>query len=126
LSARVGRRGAGGDRPLAREPATAVVAAVAFAPPLAGAAQMPVQRAAGVLVGPEVAIDRLVADRELLMAPQPARHLLGAPILSEQDLDPRPRLGREPPVASGARALAARVDCGMSLFSARRSLSAIR
>src|SRR5438876_1955231 len=95
LSARVGRRGAGGDRPLAREPATAVVAAVAFAPPLAGAAQMPVQRAAGVLVGPEVAIDRLVADRELLMAPQPARHLLGAPILSEQDLDPRPRLGRE-------------------------------
>src|SRR5438046_1168448 len=31
LSARVGRRGAGGDRPLAREPATAVVAGRAVA-----------------------------------------------------------------------------------------------
>src|SRR5207237_5542451 len=77
LGARFGRRRAGADRTFAREPAAAVVAAVALAALLARAAQVLVQLPAVALVRPEIAIDRLVADPELLVEPQPPGDLLG-------------------------------------------------
>src|SRR3989442_1361734 len=90
------------DRPFAGQPPPAVVAAVAFAALLAGAAQVVVQRAAAALVGPDVAVDGFVTDREQLEAAQPPRHLLGTPIFPEQLLDLRPVGRREPLVAPGA------------------------
>ena len=76
----------GGERPLADvtfagETTTAVVGAVAFAPSLASAAQVGVQRAAEDAIAPDVAVDRLVADGE--RAAQPAADLFGAPQLDE-------------------------------------------
>src|SRR5256885_3832396 len=95
----LGRRGARRDRPFAGQPPPAVVAAVAFAALLAGAAQVAVQRAAAALLGPDVAGDGFVTDREQGEAAQPPPHLLGAPIFPEQLLDPRPVRRREPLVA---------------------------
>src|SRR5947207_13604984 len=112
LRAGLGRQGARRDRPFAGQPPPAVVAAVAFAPLLARAAQMSVQRAAAALVGPDVAVDGFVTDREQVEAAQPPRHLLGAPIFPEQLLDLRPVGRREPLVAPGAGASAARIPVG--------------
>src|SRR5204863_215028 len=95
----LGRRGARRDRPFAGQPPPAVVAAVAFAALLAGAAQVVVQRAAVALVGPDVAVDGFVTDRKQVEAAQPPRHLLGAPIFPQQLLDLHPVGWREPPVA---------------------------
>src|SRR5205807_4309198 len=94
LGRRLGRRGARADRALAGEPAATVVAAVAFAPLFAGAAQMLIERAARAFVGPDVAVDRLVADGELAVAPQPAGHLLRTPIVPQSPLDAPPMSGR--------------------------------
>src|SRR2546425_9425282 len=107
LLARLDARRPGGDRAFARQAAAAVVAAVALAPLFACAAQVLVERAAGALVGPDVAIDRLMADGELAVAPQPASHLLRAPIFPQQHLDPCPLGGRELLIAAGGRASAA-------------------
>src|SRR6266480_3390760 len=103
LRAGLGRQGARRDRPFAGQPPPAVVAAVAFAALLAGAAQVAVQRAAAALVGPDVAVDGFVTDREQVEAAQPPRHLLGAPIFPEQLLDLHPVGRGEPLVAPGAR-----------------------
>src|SRR2546426_5635072 len=112
LRAGLGRQGARRDRPFAGQPPPAVVAAVAFAALFAGAAQVVVQRAAAALVGPDVAVDRFVTDREQVEAAQPPRHLLGAPIFPEQLLDLRPVGRRELAIAPGPRAAAARVPIG--------------
>src|SRR5436190_5683782 len=112
LRAGLGRHGARRDRPFAGQPPPAVVAAVAFAALLAGAAQVAVQRAAAALVGPDVAVDGFVTDREQVEAAQPPRHLLGAPIFPEQLLDLRPVGRREPLIPPGARAAAAGVPLG--------------
>src|SRR6266496_4176603 len=106
------RRRAGADRTFAREPPAAVVAPVAFPALLAGAAQVLVQLPALALVRPDIAIDRLVADPEFLVEPQPPGDLLGAPVLAHQRLDPRPVARREPPVASGVRTPAPRIPLG--------------
>src|SRR6266849_830643 len=73
---------------------------------------MLVERAAGPLLGPDVAIDRFVTDLESLMTAEPARHLLRAPIFAEQRLDLCPLRGGEVPIAPGLRAPAARVPVG--------------
>src|SRR6266545_1417553 len=112
LRAGLGRQGARRDRPFAGQPPPAVVAAVAFAALLAGAAQMLIERAAGVFVRPDVAVDGFVTDREQVEAAQPPRHLLGAPIFPEQLLDLRPVGRRELPIAPGPRASPARVPIG--------------
>src|SRR5712671_1891125 len=112
LCAGLGRRGARRDRPFAGQPPPAVVAAVAFAALLPGAAQVRVQRPAGGFVRPEVAIDRFVADRELVVCSQPASNLLGAPILPHERLHPRPVRGYEPPIAPRPRAASLRVPIG--------------
>src|SRR5579859_1607852 len=95
-----------------REAAPTVVAAVAFAALLPGPAEVAVKLAPGRLIGPDVAIDGLVADRELAVAPQPAGDLLGTPVLAHQHLDPGPVRGREAAIAPGARAAAPRVPVG--------------
>src|SRR2546425_9122281 len=109
LGARVGRRGAGADRALAGQPAAAVVAAVALAALFPRPAQVTVERAPLALVLPEVPIDRLVADRELLVEPPPPGALLGAPVLPHQGLHAGPIRRREPPIAPRAGAPAARI-----------------
>src|SRR6266849_4921256 len=70
---------------------------------------MLVERAARPLLGPDVAIDRFVTDREPLVTAKPARHLFRAPILAQELLDLRPLSGRELPIAAGGRAAAAGV-----------------
>src|SRR6266699_7265859 len=112
LRAGLGRQGARRDRPFTGQPPPAVVAAVAFAALLAGAAQVAVQRAAATLVGPDVAVDGFVTDREQVEAAEPPRHLLGAPIFPQQLLDLRPVGRREPLVAPGAGASAACIPVG--------------
>ena len=102
----LGARWPAGDRPLAREASSAIVRPVAFPLELPRPTEMPVQPAALALVGPDVAIDGLVADPELALAAQPAGHLLGTPILSQQLLDPCPLRGAEPLVPAGTRATA--------------------
>ncbi len=73
---------------------------------------MLVERAAAAFVSPDVAVDRLVADREVPPAPQPAGDLLRTPVLAEERLHLRPRRGREPAVAPGARAPAPGIPVG--------------
>src|SRR5262245_48235939 len=73
---------------------------------------MPVQRAAGAFVGPDVAVDRLVADRELAVAPEPAGHLLRTPIFPQQHLDPRPVGSGELLIAPRSGATAAGIPIG--------------
>jgi hypothetical protein len=63
--------------PLAGETTPAVIGTLALPERLIRAAQMDVQRPAAFLVLPDVAIDRLVADREDLEAREPADDLLG-------------------------------------------------
>src|SRR6266581_2960806 len=106
------RRGARADRPLAGEPAAAVVAAVALPALFARAPQVLIQRTAGAFVGPDVAVDRFMADGERAVAPQPAGDLLRTPIFPQQPLDLRPVCGRESPIAARARAPAAGVPVG--------------
>src|SRR5256885_1669048 len=105
----LGRRGARRDRPFAGQPFPVVVAAVAFAALLAGAAQVVVQRAVAALLGPDVAVDGFVTDREQVEAAQSFRHLLGAPIFPEQLLDQRPVGRREPLIAPRAGSSTARI-----------------
>jgi len=50
---------------------------------------MGMQSTARALVLPDVAVDRLVTDREQPVAPQPPGDLLGAPVLADQCLDTR-------------------------------------
>src|SRR6266480_897041 len=73
---------------------------------------MLVERAAGPLLGPDVAIDRFVTDREPLVAAEPPRDLFGTPILAEQRLDLRPFDRGELSIASRSRSTAARVPVG--------------
>src|SRR6266849_3121118 len=112
LSARVGRGGTGADRALTGQAAATVVAPVPLAASLPGAPQVAVQLAACSLVRPDVAVNRLVADRELLRAAESARHLLRAPVLAQQRLDPLPVARRKPPVASRPRASPSCVPVG--------------
>src|ERR1700750_1420854 len=51
------------------------------------------ERAAAMLVAPDVSVDRFVADLQLLAAGKPAAGLFGAEIGTQQLLD-RPPLGR--------------------------------
>lgn len=99
--------------PLPGESPATVVRAVPFPEALVRPAQMLVQRAAAVLVLPEVVIDRLVADREDLEASEPSDHLLGAEVFAEHRLDERPL--RRGELRVGARNAAARVRARLRL-----------
>ena len=74
---------------------------------------MHVQRAAALLVFPEVARDRLVADGEDLEAQQPADDLLGMEVLPQHRLDQRPILGGELGVSPRDAAAPVRVVLGL-------------
>src|SRR5512145_251105 len=100
------------DRPFASNAAAAVVAAVAFAALFARAAQMLIERAAGELIGPDVAVDRFVADAEQAKPSQPARHLVGTPIFAQQFLDLGPVGRRELPIAPRVGPSTARIPVG--------------
>ncbi len=63
--------------------------------PLPPAAQVEVERAAGPLVGVDVAVDALVARRRPPFEPKAARDLLGAPVPAQQRLDHGPGLGAD-------------------------------
>jgi len=81
------------DAAFAREPAAAILSAVAFAPALAGAAEVPPERAAGTLVAPNPEVDRLMAhDRKTEKTPA-SHDLLRTPILFEERRDHREVLG---------------------------------
>src|SRR2546422_8892504 len=106
---------------LAGQAAAAVIAPVAFAPLFARSAQVGVQVAAQAVVGPDVAVDRLMADRELPLAPQPAGDLLGTPVLPQQRGSVSwPRL--KPMVSPGH--LLRRGRCCTCYMNARRLTSA--
>ena len=79
--------GPGGDRPLPRQAAAAVVASVAFPALLPRPAEVRVQGPALALVGPDVAIDGLVADAQLPLPAEIAGHLLRTPLLFEEGAD---------------------------------------
>ena len=72
------------------ESAPTVIGAVAFPERLVGPAQVHVQRGAALHVQPDVPIDRLVTDREDLVAREPADDLLRAEVLPAHGLDARP------------------------------------
>src|SRR5690606_360590 len=82
----LGSSGALANGALAREPAATVIGAIAFTALLAGAAQISMQRAAGTQMPPNVAIDRLVTNRERAFRAQSAADLLGTPSLAQQRL----------------------------------------
>src|SRR5215208_5483667 len=92
------------DHPFTRESAAAVVGAVALAAPLPGPAQVRVERPALLLIPPDVAVDRLVANGEQPLPGEVSRDLLGAPLPAEQPVYLREVRGREALVAAGAGA----------------------
>jgi hypothetical protein len=76
------------------------------------AAEAEVERAAPLLVLPDVAVDGLVADPERAGQGEPSGDLLGAPELVEQGFDQVPVLAHEPAVAPGPGSAAAGVAVG--------------
>src|SRR5260221_2306071 len=95
--------GACGDRAFPGEPPAAVVGAIPFATLLPAAAQGQVQGAAAALVRTDVSIDRLMADAELVVAPEAARDLFGTPQLAELSVDLGPVRGGEALIAARVR-----------------------
>src|SRR3712207_8484661 len=57
---------------------------VALPAPFPGPAQVGVKQPTAFLIAPDVAVDGLVADRELACAGEMPRDLLGAPLAAEQ------------------------------------------
>ena len=76
--------------PFAGQPTTGIVASVPFSTLFGRTAQMQVQASALLSVAPDVAVDGLVADRELPRTSQPACSLLRAPLLLDTGLDQDP------------------------------------
>ena len=91
-----------GDHAFTREPATAVLAGVALAPPLVGAAEVTPQRAAARLVRPDVQVERLGAHHPDPLDTQPADNLLGAEVRAQHRLDRREVFGGVAFVPAGA------------------------
>jgi len=87
LGALLGSERSFADVSFAGEPTAAVVSTVAFAPPLSSATQEGVERAAEDPIAPDVAIDRLVTDRELAVKKQAARDLLWTQSPAQQRFD---------------------------------------
>jgi len=83
-----------GDGPLSGKAASGIVAAVAFATLLLGAAKVAVERASTPLVHPDVAVDGLVTDPKQPGPVEPTADLLRAEVLPEPHLN-------ELPVGSG-------------------------
>lgn len=75
------------DEAFSCESAAAVVSAVALSPPLAGSSEVGVERPAGGLVTPDVAIDGLMADRELPPSAQMTGYLFRTPLPAQELLD---------------------------------------
>src|ERR1043166_5910441 len=104
------------DEALACEPAAAVVSPVALPAPLAGATQVGVEETSLALIPPDVAVDSLVANRELPGAGQVPSDLFGTPLAAEQPVDEREVCCRKAAVA--ARAEAAPVGALLGLAGA--------
>src|SRR5574337_1149103 len=102
------------DVPLAGEAAAAVVATIALAPLLAGAAQVLVQPSATPFVAPDVLVDGLVTARKHVVAPQVAGNLLRTPQVWEQAFDQAERVGPEAPIAPRSRTPAAGAASGFA------------
>jgi hypothetical protein len=97
----LGAGGALGDRALAGEPAAAVVAAIALAPLLPRAAELRVQHAAALTILPDVAIDRLMTDRQAALGREASGDLLRAPLLGQARPHEVPGVATEAPIPAG-------------------------
>lgn len=95
------------DMPFAGQASAAVVSAVTFSALLIRAAQVLVEGAASLLVGPDPLIDRFVADPGDAVDPQDASDLLRAPILAQQHGHGGPGRRTNPQVTPGAAASSA-------------------
>ncbi len=104
--ARLDLRRALRDQALPREPAAAVVGAVALPAPLPRPAQVGVERPALFLISPDVAVDGLVADEEPTGPAEVAGDLFGAPLTAQQLVYQREVFGREAAVTARAGAAA--------------------
>ena len=87
-----------------REPAAAIVGAITFSPLFWVAAQVRVQRAAVLLVRPDLAVDALVADRGDLRHFHRVGDLLRAPLKLKQHDHRLPNRRVDSQVASGSTA----------------------
>ena len=74
----------------AGQPTSGIVGSVPFSALLGRTAQMQVKASTLLLIAPDVTVDGLVADRELLLTSQPACGLLRAPLLLDTRLDQEP------------------------------------
>jgi len=100
LGALLGSERSFADVSFAGEPTAAVVSAVAFAPLLSSATQEGVERAAEDAIAPDVAVDRLVTDRELAVKEQAARDLLWTQSPAQQRFDTLQIVAREALITS--------------------------
>src|SRR5262245_31371225 len=93
-----------GDGSLVGQPAATVIASVAFAPLFSGTAQVRVEGSAGRLVGPDVAVDGLMADGQRALESKPSRDLLGTPVGLKKRLYPLPVCRTEASIPPGVGA----------------------
>jgi hypothetical protein len=100
--ASLGRVGSRGDVPFPGQPSATVVGAVAFSALLSGAPQVGVEVATCGLVGPDIAVDGLVTDREPSLGLEAPGDLFGAPEALEAPGHQAPVLGFESAIAAGA------------------------
>lgn len=108
------------DVPLPCKPAPALLRGVALPMLLCPLPQTQMQRTAGMLLTPDVLVDRLVADTQTALAPKPSADLLGAPSLRQQVLDKHPLQGGEGASSSAPRAATVR-----ALLRFTRTVSAV-
>src|SRR5205085_3494510 len=104
LFSRLYRRGSLREGALAGQFSAAIVAAVALAASLAGAAQVRVEQPSLALISPDVAVDGLAADPQPPLPGEMSGHLFGAPLPAQQLLDQHQVLGGEPLITSRAGA----------------------
>jgi len=102
LGASLGRVGSRGDMPFSGQPSATVVGAVAFSALLSGTPQVGVELSSCGFVGPDIAVDGLVTDRELSLGPEAPGDLFGAPETLQTPGHHAPVLGTESAIAAGA------------------------
>jgi len=105
-------RGARGDGPFPGEPAPAVVVAIALPARLGVATQVRVQCAARPFVGPDMPVDRLMADPEPALLAEPPGDLLRAPELTKLGIDLGPVGRGEALIAPGVGAAGSGIGIG--------------
>src|SRR5687767_6976577 len=89
VATRLDRCGALRDEAFSSQSSTTIIAAIALATTFTGTSQMGVEPSSRRLIAPDVAVDGLVADREVPRTAQVAGDLLGTPFLADQLIDLR-------------------------------------